>query len=61
MGKPDSYDHLEVETASGVKRIQIINRAILLMIHNTEETRRAHRVVHEVEKHMGSGEQIAPQ
>ena len=56
-GSPIQYDHLEVETASGVKRIEIFNRAILLMTHNTEETRRAHRVVQVVEQHMRSGEQ----
>ena len=51
-GEPIQYDLLKIETLTGTKTLEIFNRAILLFSQNSEETRRAHRVVHAVEKHM---------
>lgn len=51
-GSPIQYDYLEVESSTGVKSLEIFNRAILLFTRNTEETRRAHRIMYSVEKHM---------
>ncbi len=49
---PMQYDCLRIQTSSGIKTIEIFNRAILLFIHNTEETRRGHRIIGVVEKYM---------
>jgi len=53
-GSPIQYDYMEVESSTGVKPLEIFNRAILLLTRNTEETRRAHRIMYSVEKHMQS-------
>lgn len=53
-GDPIQYDYLEVESPSGMKSLEIFNRAILLLTRNTEETRRAHRIMYSVEKHTQS-------
>ena len=53
-GSPIQYDYLEVESSARVKSLEIFNRAILLFTKNTEETRRAHRIMYSVEKHMQS-------
>jgi hypothetical protein len=50
-GEPIQYDLLIIEDGEGTKIIEIFNRAILLMFNNTEETRRAHRVIYAVEKY----------
>jgi len=51
-GEPIQYDLLQIETGTGSRSLEIFNRAILLFTQNSEETRRAHRVVYAVEKHM---------
>ena len=53
-GSPIQYDYLEVESCAGIKLLEIFNRAILLVTRNTEETRRAHRIMHSLEKYMQS-------
>jgi len=50
-GTPIQYDHLTIEDDQGPHIIEIYNRAILLFIDNTEETRRAHRIIYAVEKY----------
>ncbi len=50
-GEPIQYDLITIEDEEGTKAIEIFNRAILLMFNNTEETRRAHRVIYAVEKY----------
>lgn len=50
-GEPIQYDLIIIEDREGTKAIEIFNRAILLMLDNTEETRRAHRVIWSVEKY----------
>ena len=52
-GEPIQYDLMTIEDEEGTKAIEIFNRAILLMFNNTEETRRAHRVIYAVEKYKG--------
>ncbi len=51
-GDPIQYECLRVQTSSGIKTIEIFNRAILLFIQNTEKTRRAHRIIYALEKYM---------
>jgi hypothetical protein len=51
-GEPIQYDRIEIKTTAGTKTLEIFNRAILLFTQNTEETRRAHRVIYAVEKYM---------
>ncbi len=50
-GEPIQYDLMTIEDEEGTKAIEIFNRAILLMFNNTEEIRRAHRVIYAVEKY----------
>ena len=50
-GTPIQYDHLTIEDDQGTRTIEIYNRAILLFTDNTEETRRAHRIIYAVEKY----------
>lgn len=50
-GEPIQYDLMTIEDEEGTKTIEIFNRATLLMFNNTEETRRAHRVIYAVEKY----------
>ncbi len=52
-GEPIQYDLMTIEDEEGTKAIEIFNRAILLMFNNTEETRRARRVIYAVEKYKG--------
>ena len=51
-GSPIQYDYMEVESSARVKPLEIFNRAILLLTRNTEETRRAHRIMYSAGKHM---------
>lgn len=51
-GKPIQYDYLEIASSSGVKTLEVFNRAILLLSHNSEETRRVHRIVYAMEKYL---------
>ena len=50
-GEPIQYDLMTIEDEEGTKTIEIFNRVILLMLNNTEETRRAHRVIYAMEKY----------
>ncbi|NWF52627.1 MAG: hypothetical protein HXY47_06035 [Nitrospirae bacterium] len=50
-GDPIQYDLMTIEDEEGTKIIEIFNRVILLMFNNTEEIRRAHRVIYAVEKY----------
>lgn len=52
LGEPIQYDYLEIASSSGVKTLEVFNRAILLLSNNTDETRRVHRIVYAVEKHI---------
>jgi len=51
-GTPIQYDHLIIEDDQGTHTIEIYNRGILLLTDNTEETRRAHRIIYAVEKYI---------
>lgn len=51
-GEPIQYDLLEIEDEEGIKTIEVFNRAILLLLHNVEETQRLHRIVYSVEKYI---------
>ena len=51
-GEPIQYDYLEIVSSSGVKTLEIFNRAILLLSNNNDETRRVHRIVYAVEKYL---------
>jgi hypothetical protein len=50
-GEPIQYDLMTIEDEEETKIIEIFNRVILLMLNNTEETRRAHRVIYAMEKY----------
>jgi len=51
-GTPIQYDHLTIDDDQGKHTIEICNRGILLFTDNTEETRRAHRIISAVEKYI---------
>lgn len=51
-GTPIQYDYLTIEDDQGTHTIEIYNRGILLFTDNTEETRRAHRIISAVEKYI---------
>ena len=50
-GEPIQYDLLIVDRETERKKIEVFNRAILLIFQNTEETRRLHRILYAIEKY----------
>ena len=48
-GTPIQVDHIELETENDLIALQVFNRAILLAVENTEDTRRLHRVCWAIE------------